>query len=384
MQDKLDITNKTRSNLLKWNAQFSPELIEHFLELYSRPGMTVLDPFLGSGTVVVESARLSLDVIGIELNPAASILSSIYQLCNMSSTEREVLIEKLTKTLNRTLVSSQSGKEFSEKLLHASSKDTTELLVMRCMIVMIDFSKDLELDTEKVLKVWTKLSRVISELPYSSALINIINNDSRHLSLESNSIDLVITSPPYINVFNYHQQYRNSVELLGYDVLSIAKNEIGANRKNRSNRYKTVISYGYEIKDILDELSRVTKKDSRVIFVVGRQSNILGTPFYNGDIVEAIATSSGLKTADRQQRKFQNRFGQIIYEDIIHFINTKQPKKDNVKKIIKNAFTNALSYTEKESSKKLIQEATDYIDLFEDQYRAISNHATTNSTSRKT
>lgn len=33
---------------------------------------------------------------------------------------------------------------------------------------------------------------------------------------------LLITSPPYINVFNYHQKYRRSVEALGYDVLAIA------------------------------------------------------------------------------------------------------------------------------------------------------------------
>lgn len=43
---------------------------------------------------------------------------------------------------------------------------------------------------------------------------------------------LVLTSPPYINVYNYHQQYRASAEALGWDLLEVAKTEIGSNRKH--------------------------------------------------------------------------------------------------------------------------------------------------------
>jgi len=40
------------------------------LEKYSKPGMTVLDPFMGSGTTCVACKKLGRDFIGIEKEPA--------------------------------------------------------------------------------------------------------------------------------------------------------------------------------------------------------------------------------------------------------------------------------------------------------------------------
>ena len=40
------------------------------LEKYSKPGMTVLDPFLGSGTTAVACKKLGRNFIGIEKEPA--------------------------------------------------------------------------------------------------------------------------------------------------------------------------------------------------------------------------------------------------------------------------------------------------------------------------
>lgn len=45
------------------------ELIEHLILLFSIPGQTVLDPFLGSGTTAVAAKRLDRNCIGIEINP---------------------------------------------------------------------------------------------------------------------------------------------------------------------------------------------------------------------------------------------------------------------------------------------------------------------------
>ena len=65
------------------------------------------------------------------------------------------------------------------------------------------------------------------------------------------AVDLVITSPPYINVFNYHQNYRAILEVLGFDLLKVAESEIGQPAKNRANRFRTVVQYTLNFDQIL-------------------------------------------------------------------------------------------------------------------------------------
>ncbi len=130
----------------------------------------------------------------------------------------------------------------------------------------------------------------------------------------------MVTSPPYINVFNYHQQYRRAVEALGWDLLAVARSEIGSNRKHRQNRFLTVIQYCLDMTDVLRELQRVCKDDARIIMIVGRESNVRKTRFFNGEIMAALTSRCvGFSLLLRQERFFMNRFGERIYEDLLHF-----------------------------------------------------------------
>lgn len=51
-------------------ATFSSELCEKLLTLYAKPGSTVYDPFIGTGTTAVACARMGLDCIGSEISKA--------------------------------------------------------------------------------------------------------------------------------------------------------------------------------------------------------------------------------------------------------------------------------------------------------------------------
>jgi predicted nucleotidyltransferase len=328
IQAKLDIIDRERANLLKWTAQFSPQLIEFMLKTYARKGDKVLDPFLGSGTVIYEAGRMGLEAHGSELNPAAVYLSRLYLLINYTRKQREGAVMEAEALVNFCIdysVGAVPYGDFSKKV--QALKDLasgSENIVLGTLIVLIDVKKDTDIEPTKVIRVWKKLEKIINELPYSEKELNIFHSDARNLPLEDSSIDLVITSPPYINVLNYHQQYRHSMELLGWNLLEIAKAEIGANRKNRQNRFLTVISYCQEIAQCFEELKRTTRLDARIIFIVGKQSKVRGVPFENGAIVRRIATECcGLELVEQQQRKFKNRYGQLIYEDILHFENTK-------------------------------------------------------------
>ncbi len=99
----------------------------------------------------------------------------------------------------------------------------------------------------------------------SSRPVVIRQADARALPLESCSADLILTSPPYINVHNYHQKFRRSAEALDCDILAIARCEIGSNRRNRGNRFLTVIQYALDMTLALREMVRVAKADARLI-----------------------------------------------------------------------------------------------------------------------
>jgi site-specific DNA-adenine methylase len=324
-QEKLDIIEKTRANLFAWRGQFSPQLIETILTYYCPSNSVILDPFVGSGTVLLEASYLSLEAYGFEINPAAYIMSHTYEFIN-DSQKKEVL-KNLRNIIDqefplRIFEVSDQVENLVDKLQNTRNMlpDRSKVL-FDALVIILDVCKN-KITQEFIQKKFSHLSNIITNLPYSQKPIRVGLSDARSLPLENNQIDFVVTSPPYINVFNYHQNYRQSAEILGWDLLKIAKSEIGSNRANRSNRFYTVVQYCLDMGDILKELARVSKQQARIVLIVGQESNVLGVPFYNADIIEKIGVKTKLfQKVLRQKRKFKNKFGKVIIEDIINFIN---------------------------------------------------------------
>lgn len=320
-QSVLNIENKTRSNLFNWNGQFSPQFIEALLEKYAKRDYTIIDPFLGSGTTVSECARKGIKAYGTELNVSAFLMAKTYECANIATDERKELINKI----NRIISSLENNSQILDTILAYIKNCHIEIItnILSVLIVVADIYNN-DVTVELINKKWNWLKNLILSLPYSKASISVERGDSRKLTLADSYADMLITSPPYINVFNYHQKYRKSVEVLGYNVLQIARSEFGANRKNRGNRFLTVIQYCIDIALSINEAIRVCKDKARMIYVVGRQSLVLGYPFCNSELIYNIGLGIfGLKLLLRQERGFKNRYGQMIYEDILHFENKK-------------------------------------------------------------
>ena len=332
-QDRLDISQRVRTNPLPWTGQFSPQLVEGLLRTYASHGALVLDPFVGSGTSLGEAARLGLAATGSDINPAAVALARLYGIANLSVAAREDLLASLHMRLGDAIPPPDAPLFVAADGHQVLDRDNIEEGLVRlwrespvgpakdiwaALVVLCDFFQQ-DLDVATVYRTWARLERAIRYLPMSSRPVVIRQADARALPLESRSADLILTSPPYINVHNYHQKFRRSAEALDCDILAVARCEIGSNRRNRGNRFLTVIQYALDMTLALREMVRVAKADARLILVLGRESTVRGTRFLNGELVAELAVAAlHLALERRQERVFRNRFGASIFEDILH------------------------------------------------------------------
>lgn len=323
----LNIEAKSRSNLFPWRGQFSPQLVESLLRAYAPAGATVLDPFMGSGTVLVEAARLGLVAHGYEVNPAAYLLGRVYELCGLAQAERRVLLDRAESVLTRVRPSAFELPLFRseppdvpiagrDSAWIPDSVDPRVRTLLEALVVLLD---DDSADDASYASNWSTIRTVVAELPHSNRAVHASLGDARAIRLPDHSVDFVLTSPPYINVFNYHHNSRTGIELLGWKPLVVARSEIGSNRKFRQNRFLTVVQYCIDMALALAELCRVCSREGRLILVLGRESNVHKTPFFNGSILKRLATDVvGMCLHQQQERVFLNRFGQSIYEDLLH------------------------------------------------------------------
>jgi len=333
VQDKLDVLNKKRSNLFNWRGQFTPDFVEYILQNFTIQGDFVLDPFSGSGTVLQEAARLDLQATGIEINPAAYAMSKFFTFCNLDLAERHQFCNNFELKLNVHLANLKGQRVYSENVdyrlayanlldfasnINSILSDKQERVLLLNLLFQSEKDKGYSL-RDSIYKSFNYVKNAMLGLPFTGNTITALLKDSRNAGDEFESqVDFILTSPPYINVFNYHQNFRAIVETFRFDLLKVAHSEFGSNRKNRGNRFKTVIQYCLDMELAIRSFWKALKPNAKIILVLGRESNVRSTPFYNGRmIIEILEESQGFSEIKTLERQFTNKFGNSIKEDII-------------------------------------------------------------------
>lgn len=154
-QELLNVNEKKSSNPFTWRGQFTPEFIANMLDQYSSKDTVVFDPFLGSGTTLLESAKRDMACFGTELNRAAFYMAKVYELSNYSTTERREYINKVEIIIDKFIFETYPA----NNLIQVCENSNVDLIVkniLSVLIVLLDFKKKEDVTYDDIEIVWGK------------------------------------------------------------------------------------------------------------------------------------------------------------------------------------------------------------------------------------
>ena len=325
-------------------ARFIPQIPRKAIQEYSKPGDIVLDPFCGCGTTVLEGILLGRTSIGVDNNAVAKLISEakvihysdndINTLKSFSSEIDNKLPRKTSdlwkpsyKNLpfwfDETAISDLSKILYTINQLPSNSK-TLALAVFSSIIVKASY-QDSDTRYKKTEKKYlpgsainwfkSKLTDTVLRLESikdkQRASYELYLADSRKLSfLENETIDLIVTSPPYLNAYDYHKYHRQRLHWIKGEIELARDTEIGKHDKF-TRKGATAEPYFEDMENCFKEWQRILKPEARAIILVG-DSIVNGQPIKVADRFTEIMNFLGLILENhwiRQLPKNRKSFG---------------------------------------------------------------------------
>lgn len=271
--------NQTRSvnqYLTHWiypyKGKFHPQMIRALLNIIGlKEGDTVLDPFSGSGTTALEAQLLGINFFGIDISPLCVIqgrvkTESIFVINEIEQIKKEIS----TNILPGLFQTNENYYEFLDKL--TDDERVKNFYILAKLVAVSDNSRRSRDFLNSYLKnVDLMLASVKDYVQIKNSLNLKLGNtkieigDSRNLTLPDNSIDGIITSPPYSIALDYVENDNHSLKDLGYDIMKIREDFIGV-RGTGKNR---IDLYNEDMKKSYNEMYRVLKPNKYAVIVIG-------------------------------------------------------------------------------------------------------------------
>jgi len=354
-------------------AKFIPHIPRVLIEAFAPPGGIVLDPMCGSGTALVEAAISGRSAVGIDLNPVATLIA---RAKTTALTDRQICeLGQLADLLHRTstLIAGGEGEvlarlaeaqppHFPNRQLWFDDIVAQELALILGLITertvlelrnvaLCAFSSTLvSLSNQESETRWSARPRVVRPGQASArvadrlrifadaltryaalrpAPVEVCQRDARATLLPSESIDFVVTSPPYANSHDYYLYHKLRMFWLGYEVRSVQTNEIGS--RNRHSDLKLDIDvYVDEMRGVLTEVRRILKRSGHASIVVA-DAVIRGQLFNMGEIYAALGDEAGLNavhTTSFDHRRFNSLFARGFgtrHKKMTHVLTFRKP-----------------------------------------------------------
>jgi tRNA G10 N-methylase Trm11 len=334
----------------------------------------VLDPMMGSGTVLAMARSQGHQAIGYDIDPLAVLISRVWTTATNVDEVREEA-EDVLESARKTFKSLTHGDayprncdedtrgfirywfdEYSRRQLTALSLSisgvhcTTTRNVLWCGFSRLIIAKQagaslaLDLSHSRPHRSFTTapakpfggflnsidriLENVISHRePYRGHAAAACMGDARALPLQSGSVDLVLTSPPYLNAIDYIRCSKFSLVWMGLGVNELREvratsvgTEVGADAKqadpeierlidslkirdSMAPRHQRILArYIGDMRDAMTQVARVLSSSGKAVYVVG-ENTLRGSYIRTSRIVSVLAESVGLRREQRKTRE---------------------------------------------------------------------------------
>ncbi|MEM1655709.1 MAG: DNA methyltransferase [Nitrososphaerota archaeon] len=308
-------------------GSFPPALAYYFIMKYSRFGDVVLDPFSGKGTAPLEACLNGRVGIGNDLSPEAYVLTkakvrpvpykrvlewirwaearmnpSSYRLSEVSDDVKAFFSNYTLRQILavRDLIDETGDEDLANfiralmlGILHGPTRMHLSVRCSHSFSMAPGYVKRYvrENCVRKPRRNVLRCLRMKAERVFRDGIPAVRGEaymeDARRLPIEDESVDFVITSPPYFNMQTYAWDNWLRLWFLGYDYEDVAR---------RLFHTESVKKFKQFIKDVLEEIFRVLKWDRAAVIVLGRVK-LKGMIIDMAEVTAPIAEEMGFKVA---------------------------------------------------------------------------------------
>jgi hypothetical protein len=293
--------NRTRSvnqYLTHWiypyKGKFHPQLARAALNIIGLgPGETVLDPFVGSGTTALEAQLLGVNCLGFDASPLCVLQSRV----KTASHEVVDKIQERCGELRRMNPANTSLHEAMSTMPVDADQRVADFFRLAPLVALSDSvrrRKDaaaaLASKTELMVQSVADYDQIRKDLGLTLGRATIERGDARALPVRDDSIDGIVTSPPYSIALDYIKNDAHALRALGLDTREIREQFMGLRGPTKDR----VRLYDEDIMGCLDEMMRVLKPNKYALIVIGN-AVFGGTPLRSVEHLTEHASDIGLR-----------------------------------------------------------------------------------------
>jgi len=323
--------NRTRSvnqYLTHWiypyKGKFHPQMIRALLNIIGlKEGDTVLDPFSGSGTTALEAQLLGINFIGIDISPLCVLqgkvkTNSIYAIDEIIKF-KNTLADKTKPSLFN------EDQDFYKALESIENKSVKDFYTLTRLLAVSDkirrkhsFEQSFVKNLDTMINSVKDYKEIVETLQLKLGSVDIKIGEARKIELPENSIDGIITSPPYSIALDYVKNDAHSLEEMGYKLNEIRENFIGVRGKGKER----VELYNNDMEKSYSEMYRVLKPNKYAVIVIGNATH-QGKEIKTVEFTIDYMTNIGFKLEKNILKTIFGLYNVMKKENILIFRKTK-------------------------------------------------------------